>query len=90
VFVDMAAPGALAAAIRSTPRERLVELGHRGRQIAAEQYDMSVLRERYLQRYAAIAAAPARLPHHTLARRVSAHLKNALRRPRRWVVELMN
>lgn len=89
VFVDMAAPGALAAALRDTPPERLAELRVRGREIAEQHYDMRVLRRMYVQRYAAMAAAPSTLPQATAASRLSAHMRNAMRAQRRrlaaWV-----
>lgn len=83
VFVDMAAPGALAAALRDTPSERLAELRVRGRAIAEQQYDLRVLRQRYVERYRAIAAAPSTLPQATLASRLASSARNALRAQRR-------
>jgi glycosyltransferase involved in cell wall biosynthesis len=80
VFVDMAKPGALAAALRDTTPERLRELALRGREVAVREYDLERLRQRYVEHYRAIAAAPARLPRHSLARQVGANLRNSLKR----------
>ena len=83
VFVDMAAPGALAAALRDTPPERLAELRLRGREIAEQQYDLRVLRRQYIERYRAMAAAPCTLPQATPASRMAAAARNAWRAQRR-------
>lgn len=83
VFVDMAAPGALAAALRDTPAERLALLRLRGREIAEQQYDLRILKQQYLRRYQDIAEAPSSLPAYTLGRQLKANLHNTLRQSRR-------
>ncbi|MCD0423660.1 glycosyltransferase family 4 protein [Rubrivivax sp. JA1024] len=80
VFVDMNQPGALTAALRDTPRERLAELGRRGREIVEQHYDLELLKRHYLAHYARIAAAPDSLPAYTLGTRLRANLRNAVRR----------
>ncbi len=85
VFIDMKQPGALTAALRDTPPAVLAEMGRRGREVVARHYDLQVLRQRYLDEYARIAAAPSSLPTHTLGRQVQAHARNALRRAARWL-----
>jgi len=79
VFVDMAKAGALTAAIRGTPREQLAELGRRGRAIALAQYDLELLKQQYVQRYQAIAAAPVQLPRYTWKSKLVANARNAVR-----------
>jgi 1,2-diacylglycerol 3-alpha-glucosyltransferase len=79
IFVDMAAEGALAAAIRDTPRERLRELGRLGPDIARRHYDLRALKASYISRYHAIAASPTRLPHYDLKTKLSANLGNAFK-----------
>lgn len=83
VFVDMQARGALSAALRDTPRQRLAELARLGRERAEQHYDLRVLKQQYLERYRLIAQAPSSLPQHTLGRKLAANLNNALRHPRR-------
>ncbi len=85
VFVDMTQPGALTAALRDTPRERLRELGRRGREIVLEHYDLARLKRRYVEEYGRIAAAPDSLPVYTLGTRVRANLRDAARRAARLV-----
>jgi glycosyltransferase involved in cell wall biosynthesis len=80
IFVDMAKPGALAAALRDTTPEQLRELGLRGREVAVREYDLEKLRQRYVEHYTAIAAAPARLPRYSFAKQVSANVRNSLKR----------
>ncbi len=83
VFIDMRRSGALAAVLRDTPREEWRALAERGRQVALKRFDLAVLKQQYLERYAAIAAAPARLPEYSLKTRLAANAKNAWRRARR-------
>lgn len=79
VFVDMSRPGALTSALRDIPPERLAELRRRGPEIAHRDYDLNVLRERYLAEYRRIAATPGELPAWTLRRRLAANLRNLMR-----------
>jgi hypothetical protein len=79
VFVDMSRPGALTSALRDIPPERLAELRRRGPEIAHRDYDLDVLRERYLAEYRRIAATPGELPAWTLRRRLAANLRNLMR-----------
>lgn len=83
VFVDMARPGALAAALRDTRPERRAELGRRGREIAVAEYDLARLRQRYLQAYRRIASLPLALPATAPTQRLRAHLRHTLQRTRR-------
>lgn len=80
IFVDMAAKGALAAAIRETPKEQLRELGRLGPDIARQHYDLRALKASYISRYHAIAASPAHLPRYDLKTKLSANLGNAFKR----------
>jgi len=85
VFIDMAAPGALSAALRDTPRERWDALRREGRAIAVRDYSLAALRQRYLEHYARIAAAPTQLPVDSTGRRLRAHAHNLWRQLRRSV-----
>lgn len=89
VFVDMERPGALTAALRDTPRERLHELGRRGRQVVERHYDLQVLKRQYLDRYRAIAAAPGSLPVYGRKTRLLIKLRSAMRRLARRVDDLL-
>jgi glycosyltransferase involved in cell wall biosynthesis len=80
VFVDMSQDGALTAALRDTPPARLAELRRLGPEIARRDYDLRVLRQRYLDEYRRIAATPGQLPAWTLRRRLGANLRNLARR----------
>lgn len=86
LFVDMARPGALSAALRAQSREQLRALGERGRQVALRDYDVRRLRERYLAAYRELAARQALLPRWTLSSRLAAHARGLLKQLRRqWV-----
>ncbi len=78
VFVDMERPGALTAALRDTPRERLQDLGRSGRQVVEHHYDLQVLKRQYLERYRSIAAAPSSLPSHRPSTRLYLKLRAVL------------
>lgn len=79
-FVDMRQAGAVAAVLRAGDRARWAELGRLGRATAEREYDLRVLEGRYIEQYAAIAAADVRLPRHTRATQVRANLRNLMRR----------
>jgi 1,2-diacylglycerol 3-alpha-glucosyltransferase len=83
IFVDMKAPGALAAALRDTPPERLAQLGELGRAIAVRDYDLRTLKQRYISHYAAIHAASTALPRMTVSKQVGANARNLVKRVRR-------
>ena len=79
IFVDMRRPGALADALRHVDRSTLASLGKRGRRIAEQNFDLRVLRDAYLQRYAAIVQSPPNLPRFTFRTRLRAHVMNTVR-----------
>ena len=83
LFVNMAKPGALTAALRDTPRQTLRDLGLRGRAVAEQRYDLRLLKRQYLERYQAIAEAPTQLPRRSLSAQLTSHLRNAIRRSMR-------
>lgn len=80
VFIDMAKPGALTAALRDTPCATWASLAQRGPAIAAQHYDLQVLKHLYTERYAAMTTAPSSLPRYSLKTRIGANVRNALRR----------
>jgi glycosyltransferase involved in cell wall biosynthesis len=83
VFIDMEQQGALTAVLRDTPRAGWPALGLRGLQVARERFDWARLKQQYVERYAAIAAQPARLPRYTLATKVAANASDVWRRAAR-------
>lgn len=85
VFVDMTAPGALAAALRDTTPEQCRELGRRGRKIAVRDYDLRTLKQRYIDQYRAIAATITELPQFTTSMQIQAHARNLVKKARRLV-----
>lgn len=85
VFVDMRKAGALTEAFRSRDLSRLAELGRRGREIVARNYDLSVLRRRYVERYATMLLAASSLPVYSLKSKVAANLRGTLRKAARMV-----
>lgn len=78
IFIDMQQRGALTNALRVTERAALAKLGNRGRDIVKADYDLAVLRERYIAKYQSIAAAPVKMPKYSLSGKVMANLKNVL------------
>lgn len=86
IFIDMEAAGALSAALRDTPQERFAQLGRAGREIAVRDYDLDTLRQRYVDHYQAIhAAPPGALPAFTVGMRLGAHARNLVKRARRML-----
>lgn len=79
IFLDMRRPGALADALRHAERSTLASLGKSGRRIAEQHFDLRVLRDAYLQRYAAILQSPPSLPRLTFRTRFRAHVTNTIR-----------
>ncbi len=79
LFIDMESEGALTAALRDTPASELREMGRLGREVALNQYDMRVLRERYIEQYQTIATSKTRLPEHSLSTSLEANMKNLWR-----------
>lgn len=78
VFVDMGKTGALADALRQADASRLAELGRRGIEVAAAHYALPLLRERYLKRYAMIAASKPTLPRLPTSGRIRQRLASVL------------
>lgn len=86
IFIDMEQPGALTAALRDTPKERFAELAVRGRAVAERDYDLNKLKQRYIDQYRAISAAPAgELPRLTVGDRLGANAANLIKRARALV-----
>lgn len=88
IFIDMEKPGALSGALRNADRAALAALGKKGREIARENYDLAILKERYLHRYRAIAAAEPRLPEYTFGRKVASNLRHSLRKTVQFIYGL--
>lgn len=79
IFIDMSKPGALAAALRGSNRETLARIGAKGREIAVANYDLKMLKERYLTKYREIAATAAQLPRYGMRVKLASNLHNALK-----------
>ena len=84
-FIDMRHPAALTAALRPEARAELAQLGARGREIVAQTYDLSVLKQRYVEQYRAIHAAPSSLPTYSMQTQLRANVRNVLRSATRLV-----
>lgn len=78
IFVDMQKPGALTEALRGVEHDALRQLGKRGREIVKVDYDLDILKQRYIQKYQAIAQAQICLPKYSLKGKLKANLQNAL------------
>lgn len=82
VFIDMEAPGALAAAVAPQQRQAWASLGARGREIARTQYDLGTLKSQYLAKYAEIAGKAQPLPAWTLKRSLAGKVAAVRRKAR--------
>lgn len=80
IFIDMKTPGELAKAVNNLDPEKLAYLGKRGPEIVAENYDLNLLRQRYIERYSQISAFEPELPKYTLKTRAMSNLRNALKK----------
>ncbi len=80
VFVDMAQPGELASALRDASPSELRALARGGLKIVREQYDLALLKRRYIERFAAVAGVEVELPKYDLKARLAANWRNALQR----------
>ncbi|MHB1360708.1 MAG: glycosyltransferase family 4 protein [Rhodocyclaceae bacterium] len=78
VFIDMKQSGTLAAALKDTPASRWKEIGLRGLEVARTIYDLDILQQRYLDKYAEIACTPVTLPRYTLGRKLASNIRSAL------------
>ena len=80
VFIDMKTPGELTIAVNNLDPEKLAYLGKRGPEIVAENYDLTLLRQRYIERYSQISTFEPELPKYTLKTRAMSNLRNALKK----------
>lgn len=78
VFIDMKQPGALRNVVKNRDLAALNALAKRARAIVEAEYDLTVLRERYIERYRSIADSPVELPKYSLKKKLVSNLKNAL------------
>lgn len=79
IFIDMKSDGALTEALLKTDPQTLSQLGQQGRKIVLENYDLNILRQRYVDWYTTISRTAINLPKYTLSRKIVANLKNATR-----------
>lgn len=80
IFIDMSLSGALTAALRQRDPRVLAELGKKGVETAHRLYDIKVLRQRYLDTYARLAATPVSLPKYSLSSRLRSNIRNVFKR----------
>lgn len=85
IFIDMSKPGALTNALQKTNRDTLARIGKRGREIAAQHYDLVVLKQRYIERYQSIASAQVSLPKYSLKTKLASNLRNLIRQSVRMI-----
>ena len=76
IFIDMSKPGALTNALQKTNRDTLAAIGKRSREIAAEHYDLVVLKQRYIERYRSIASAQVSLPKYSLKTKLALTIRS--------------
>jgi glycosyltransferase involved in cell wall biosynthesis len=77
VFIDMKQRGALTDVLSKTPRADWPAIGRKGLEVVQQRFDLALLKQQYLARYAAIAAAPAPLPRYSWRSRLAANARNA-------------
>uniref|UniRef100_Q47DC9 Glycosyl transferase, group 1 n=1 Tax=Dechloromonas aromatica (strain RCB) TaxID=159087 RepID=Q47DC9_DECAR len=82
IFVDMTQPAALAAVLQQRDARTYAELGKIGVETAKRFYDIKVLRQRYLDTYARLAATPVSLPRYSFSARLNSNIRNLLKRMR--------
>ena len=80
LFVDMTRHGELARLMRDRDAKCWAELGRMGRAVVEREYDLQVLKRRYLDRYAAMAAAPSSLPRYSWKTQAGANARNLWQR----------
>jgi len=85
IFIDMKKPGALTDALRNLDRGALAAMGKRSREIAAEHYDLTVLKQQYIERYQSIASAQVSLPKYSLKTKLASNLRNLIRQSARMI-----
>ena len=85
IFIDVSVPGALTKALRDTDPETFAALGLRGQEVVREHYDLSVLKQQYLERYQSIADAPVSLPAYSLLSKLKSNVKNMVRSAAQFV-----
>lgn len=84
-FIDVLKDGALAGALLSCGREELRRMGLRAREIAAQFYDLQMLKQQYVTHYSRIVASPVSLPRNTTWMRLQANARNSIEAARRLV-----
>lgn len=85
IFVDMSKAGSLSGALSQAKPAMLESLRVKGPENVAQHYDLTLLRQRYIEQYRRIAEAPARLARYSLRTKMAANFGNGLRRLLRMV-----
>lgn len=85
IFIDMRRTGALTDALRNINRGTLAALGQQSRKIAAQYYDLAVLKQQYIEQYRSIALVQVSLPKYSFKTKLVSNLKNAFRQSARII-----
>ena len=78
VFIDMAHPGNLAAALNGRDQKQFDDLSKNGMRVVAENYDLKALKRRYMEEFQRIVATETSLPSYSLPLKLKANLTNML------------
>ncbi len=79
IFIDMKQPGAIKNILKSRDSEVLKLLAKKGREIVEAEYDLAVLKQRYIEKFTDIAMTEAVLPKYSVKDRLRSNLRNFLR-----------
>ena len=80
IFIDLSKQGALSSSLRHADPSLLELLRAKGPENAARNYDLTLLRQRYIDQYRRIAESPDSLPRYSFRTKAAANLGNGLRR----------
>ncbi len=78
VFIDMAHPGNLTAALNDRDQKQFDDLSRNGLRVVAEHYDPKALKRRYMEEFQRIVATETLLPSYSLPLKLKANLTNML------------
>lgn len=79
IFIDMKQPGALNDVLKNRDPNMLKALAKKGRKIVETEYDLTVLKQRYIEKYTEIANSEVVLPKYSVTDKLRSNLNNFLR-----------
>lgn len=79
IFIDMKQPGALNDVLKNRDPNVLKALAKKGRKIVETEYDLTVLKQRYIEKYTEIANSEVVLPKYSVTDKLRSNLSNFLR-----------